>query len=75
VKINAIILSKAVNISFRKYEHQVKWRARFLRQIVGRFFVHNQMADREDRKYSPINQFKRATKALVANLAYRNPKV
>jgi hypothetical protein len=75
VKINAIILSKAVNISFRKYEHQVKWRARFLRQIVGRFFVHNQMADREDRKYSPINQFKRATKALVANLAFRNPKV
>lgn len=75
MKINAVTLSKAVNISFAKYQHQVRWRARFLRQIVGRFFVANQLADREDRKYSPINQFKRATKALVANLAFRNPKV
>ncbi len=75
MKITPQNLSKAVGISFAKFDHLRKARGRFLQQMVGRFYRANRNWDKEEGKAAPINLLHSAATTLVPNLVYANPKV
>lgn len=75
MKITPQNVSKAVEISFGKFDHFRRARARMLGQMAGRFYSRATPGDREDRKAAPLNLLYTAVTALVPNLVYNQPKV
>ena len=67
-------LSKVVELSYAKFDHMRRARARFMAQMAGRFYARSTPADREDRKAAPLNLLYTAVTTLVPNLAYADPK-
>jgi hypothetical protein len=69
-------LSKAINVSFGKFDHARKNRGRYMAQMVGRFYGKTgSVRDKADSKASPINLLHSAITTLVPNLVYATPKV
>lgn len=75
MKITPQNVSKAINISFGKFDHFRRARGRFLSQMVGRFYQKTNPGDREDRKAAPLNLLASAVGTLVPNLVYNDPKI
>jgi hypothetical protein len=75
MKITPQNISKAVNISFGKFNHFRVARGRFMSQMVGRFYQKTNPGDREDRKAAPLNLLASAVGTLVPNLVYNDPKI
>lgn len=67
-------MSKLIDVSFAKYDHVRKARAKFLAQYVGRFYAKSKPGDQEERKASPVNLIYQAVNTLVPNLVFRDPK-
>jgi hypothetical protein len=74
VKITPQNVSKAVNISYAKFDHFRRARSKFLLQMVGRHYHGTISGEREERKASPINLLYSAVGTLVPNLVYNDPK-
>jgi hypothetical protein len=74
LKITPQNVSKAVEISFGKFDHMRRARARMMGQMAGRFYSRQTPGDREDRKAAPLNLLYTAVTTLVPNLVYRQPK-
>jgi hypothetical protein len=75
MKITPQNISKAVDISFGKFDPFRRARGKFMSQMVGRFYGRSSPGDREDRKAAPINMLHTAMTTLVPNLVYNSPKV
>lgn len=75
MKIDPQVISKAVNISFSKFDHFRRARTRFLSQYVGRFYSRTMPGDREDKKAAPINLLHSGISTVVPNLVYNDPKL
>lgn len=74
MKINARTISRLVNYAFEKFEHNVKARAKILRQVVGMRYVKQRIMDADDKKFSPINLMHNGVYTLVTNLVIDNPE-
>jgi hypothetical protein len=74
MKITPQKISKAVNISFGKFDHFRRARSKFMAQTVGRFY-HNSSSAGEDRKAAPLNLLHSAYTTLIPNLVYNRPKM
>jgi hypothetical protein len=68
-------VSKAINVSFSKFDHFRKGRGRFMTQMVGRFYSKINNGNKDDRKAQPLNFMYSGVTTLVPNLVYNDPKV
>jgi hypothetical protein len=74
VKITPANISKAVNVSFNKFDHFRRARSKFLNQMVGRHYHGTMAAEREEKKAAPLNLLHSAVGTLLPNLVYNDPK-
>lgn len=75
MKIDPKTISKAVDISFSKFDHLRRGRGRFLAQLAGRFYSRQAVGDQEHRKASPMNLMYNAVTTLIPNLVYNDPRL
>jgi hypothetical protein len=74
VKITPANISKAVNVSFNKFDHFRRARSKFLNQMVGRHYHGTMAAEKEEKKAAPLNLLHSAVGTLLPNLVYNDPK-